>query len=267
MKLCYVIIAFIFFAISSCNCNSKKEIVISKTTTLIDTPKSIQEELESSSIKIDSSKLIKGFDDIFFGTKSEQTIYNYFNKVYTINNIKFNFDSDAYYSSIKYGLYKFSLTSQKVYDFKLMPNLIHEIKDIIEESYPTGKKIKEINESPYGLMERRLKAMNTNVKKIPVDYLSREFIFQFIKNDICIKLGYEIGYRPENQNPIDFSYETNFHKSIDLIDLNSNSNYTKYFAPVISFTYLPEFLSVEKRGDSIEINAQKEKKKRDASKF
>jgi hypothetical protein len=115
-------------------------------------------------------------------------------------------------------------------------------------------------------MERRLQAINPQTKKIPSDYLSTIFIYQFIKNDICIKIGYKIGYRPENTNPIDFRYQNNFN-SLDLIDLNSKNNYTKFFVPLISFTYLPEYLKKERNQDSLELKMQKELKKKDVSKF
>ena len=268
MKSIYFIITLIYLAIFSCKSNSNSQNELSKSNGIPkkDTPKSIQEELLSNPITIDSSNLIKAFDNVYFGIKSEQSIYKYFNKEYSLSNIELDFDPDNYYFSQEFGLYKFNLIGRKVYNYNLMPEIIHDIKEIIEDSYPSGKKIKEVNESPYGIAERRLQAINPKTKKIPADYLSTFFIYQFIKNDKCIKIGYKIGYRPDNFYPIDYSYQNNF-KSLDLIDLDSETNYTKFFVPLISFTYLPEYLKVERKEDSVEFKAQKEFKKKDVSKF
>ncbi len=266
MKSIYFMTTLIYLVIFSCNSKSQNESSKSNRTPAIDTPKSIRDEMLSNPITIDSSNLIKAFDNVYFGIKSEQSIYKYFNEEYSLSNIELDFDPDNYYSSQEFGLYKFNLTGRKVYNFNLMPEIINDIKKIIEDSYPRGKKIKEVNESPYGMMERRLQAIKPKTKKIPADYLSTFFIYQFIKNDIRINIGYKIGYRPENSNPIDFSYQNSIN-SIVLIDLNSITNYTKFFVPLISFTYLPEYLKEERIKDSVETKAQKELKKKDVSKF
>ncbi len=269
MNLSYSSITVILLVLISCkntnNSEPKSKDSINNLT--IDTPKYFHEELTSHVFPIDSSKLIKAFDDIYFGTKSKQTISSYLNKTYSISNTVFDFDNENYYSSEEFGLYKFRLTGQMDYVFKLIPEVIEDIENIIESSYPKGKKIKEINESPYGMITRGFQTKESGTKKIPEDYLTEEFIYQYTKHGIGIKVGYQINFRPENYNPLDYSQGKNTSNTITRIDSNSKTNYIKFFKPIVSFTLLSEYSKVERKEDSIRSKNKTEFKKKEVSKF
>ena len=172
--------------------------------------------------KIDSSKFIKAFDDIYFGTPPQHS--NYDQKQYSINGIEFEFRDSKY--SEDFGLYKFMLDRVAKNNFNYMTQEINDIKKIIEISYPEGQKIQEVYKNGLQANVRKYELhYKPELIKLSDDLSDEVYIYKFIKKEISIKLGYEIDY--------DAEYDQNFDNArIDSLKL---IGYAKMFTTKIIF--------------------------------
>jgi len=206
-------------------------------------------------VTIDSTKLVKAFDNIYFGTKS---IEEYRHTWYSINGNQFSFGS--WDSTEEFGLYHFIfITNQESFDE--LPEKINGIKKTIELSYPEGQKIRELykaNLKGTGDWQHLLDATanHSNRIKLPDDDCDEIYIYKFIKKRILIKLGYIIGYN--------YKYRTDNDAHADSSRI---IGFEKMFQTKVSFTLLSVARKVESKEDSLSRQNDIEYKKKEAAKF
>ncbi len=184
-------------------------------------------------LEIDSSKLIKAFDNIYFGLP--ENVRDYLLDDYSINYNTFklsrlNFDK-------QFGLYSFDLNSSQKISVNELNDFKNGIAKIISTKYGNPQKISLIDKSPtMKQITNKLNNENTDESeaKIPFDDNQKVYILKWSKNSISISLAYEIGYKPK------------FHKTkaygrngLETIDIDKIESYEKCLTPFLHFEYKP----------------------------
>lgn len=158
--------------------------------------------------KFDSSKFVRAFEDIYFGDQrigSKQTYY--------INDMPYRTLNSSFEDG---GLAEFTLIA----NYPLNEQLFNDYKlnaiKIISKKFASPKYINEIKD---GMVDRMF-AENANKSAkntiIPKDKYNIIYNYQWIKQDVSIKLGFQIDY---NNDASIFN--------------------EKVYSPVINFKYLP----------------------------
>jgi hypothetical protein len=175
---------------------------------------------KSNSItRIDSSKFVRAFDDIYFGNKSQK-----FKSIYYLNNVSYSICESSY--SIEHELCSFKLLSQYAYLQSSYPSIRDELISVISLKYSSGKKYYEKID---GVIDRTFarNMSNDNGASQPKDWYDIIYIHKWEKNGIVIKLGYKIDYDTKLDN-----------KAL--------------FRPILSFLYLPYSKQSKQILDSIQ---------------
>lgn len=245
------------------SCNEKDN--ISTDITSIDTPvhNNVPETIvRDKVILIDSSRLRRGFDNIYFGVPELQNEYKETN--YTINDEPFSFY--GYYMD-EVGLFSFTLTGTYSREFESLSLLIQQTKSIIEKSYPKGEIIYEEVQSMLGQISSEASHRVDSEYHIlnaphPRDASKEVYLYKFLKNNISVKLGYIIKYEK--------IYSENFER-----DRYGNSykpiiDYKKQYDIVLNFDDLQRLVLYQKEKNRIKYRENKDEEKRkevEAKKF
>ncbi len=204
-------------------------------------PKSIP-VLEYYIKHLDSSKIIKAFDNISFGLPEKMPIYK--ENGYSINGINFEFRNPAYYNN--FGLYAFSLNGSRITDYKDLQIVLNDIISLISTKYGLPKKINIVINDELGDLFR---GGNGNSEDG-----DRYYKYEWIKNNIDITLGYEIGFR--------YVYfkesEVGATGGLTEVDTKKVDKIVKTFYPIVLFEYLKISNQVDKDREKVK-NATKKR--------
>lgn len=187
---------------------------------------SLEEDIRRKS---DTLKKIKVFDNIYFRSNN-----NHFKEDYFIDDIPFQLVSSSYHKDL---LYDFELRTLYLpgIDYEFKKETIDRIISIIKVKYKNPKKINKFLAS-----EPRdfLSDVNEDNSK-PKDNNNLHIEYEWIKDDIRIRLGYKIIYE------------------------KTNRNFNKLFVPIIYFRDLK--IAQEMKNENEKNDRQNLKK--DANKF
>jgi hypothetical protein len=190
--------------------------------------------LRSNNIKIDSNKLIKGFDNIYFGVpeNASSDFFNQYSIGYNIFELK-----DLSYDK-EYGLYGFYLKSTQEFVMKDFNGFKNDISKIINVKYGSPQKINIIKSNSIG--ELAIKIENENKiesePKIPLDCYQSIRILKWTRNSIDIYLAYEIDYKPKFYKTKGISANRD---GFETMDTDKVESYEKYLKPFLYFEYKP----------------------------
>ena len=115
----------------SCQNNTNQKPILSRPIDYI--PKADSIRIDSNKTRrLDSSKLIKAFDNISFGLPEQKPIYN--ESGYAINEVPFEISNKEYYGD--FGLYYFQLTASQANDFDHLSETLQKVIKIINIKEP-----------------------------------------------------------------------------------------------------------------------------------
>jgi hypothetical protein len=208
----------IILLISSCIKKEEKEL---QNKIQFDSSNEKKINTQKNDTIIDKSKLVKAFDDIYFGENSY--MFKSHTKYYSIANMAFevNLNFPNYEIDKKYGLYRFLLKSGGRSDYKYCLDEINLIKSVISKKYSQSIKITSpLPPKKYSSLQE-LERKITNPKRYPPpDDGYTNFIYKWEKNDVTIEVGIRTEYIDESI----------------IKDTTQNAVFTKYFNKVIKFT-------------------------------
>ena len=232
------IVTIIFFLIS-CNDSNKNEKKL-ENDKVVDAEKllhkmdSLEQKKrildEENRKKSDTLNKIKVFDNIYFRSNN-----NHFKKEYLIDDIPFQIVSKSYYKEL---LYDFELRTLYLpgVDFEYKKQTIERIISIIKVKYESPKKINKFSVAE--VLDRLTTINKTDIPK-PNDNNNLHIDYEWIKDDIRIRLGYKIIYE------------------------KSNSKYQKMFVPILQF----RDLKIAKEATKESEESEKQNLKNEANKF
>ena len=178
---------FFIFLLSILSCTKKKSEVNN------DNVKEIKhEELKKKSI-VDSSRLIKIFENVYFGSKD--TIE--FGRKCTIAYLPFEYKYSGMYKD--YGLYSFGLESEHICDYNTCLDIMEDIKNIISLKYNTPIKLK-LKKEPTEYSEADKLFYKNKMENLmpPGDNFTNKF-YEWKKNNITVELSTTTFYREKDE--------------------------------------------------------------------
>jgi hypothetical protein len=185
---------------------------------------------EENRIKSDTLNKIKVFDNIYFRSNN-----NHFKEEYLIDDIPFQIVSSSYHKEL---LYDFELRTLYLpgIDFEYKKQTIERVISIINVKYKSPKKINRFLVSE--VADRFITINKTDIPK-PNDNNNLYIDYEWIKDDIRIRLGYKIIYE------------------------KSNNKYKKMFVPILQF----RDLKIAKEAIKEIEESDKQNLKNEANKF
>ena len=207
---------------------------------------------------IDSTKLIRAFNDIYFGVMdynfSRQQIGNYNYKT-----VDENFDKE-------FGMYQFGLTSDENLSSSQRDDALAEIDQLVTGQYKKQFIINEVGEdrpSDLAIAAQINKENGTVSPEIPSDWGRVIFIKQYETSSKILKVGYQPDYTQiyGTKKVTYLGANSSYDKEIE--DKNKVLSFSKGYNIYLQFTYIKALL---KRNNIIQ-NKIKTKKAIDQSKF
>lgn len=266
-ELIFIILLLSFFT-SCSNNNSKVSELTEKDssyqiknfidTNLIDSARvnfdTTLTNINSPHQKTDSSKFIKAFDDIYFGTKASIKTGN---PQYSVENIPFKILTSSYEDD--FGLYTFILVSDVSYDPSEIDKSMIVIKHIIDIKYLSSRNMyEEFETDPIAnLLLKEGKKQNENLGL--VDNSDQGLIVNKLiwsKNNIIIKYGQMLDFEPI------YGYETGISPITGKNELAKTEkiiNWKKQIRHTLTFIYKPIMIELENKEKSrVDLEKKKE---------
>lgn len=259
-----LLIAFAYL-IYSCNSSTEQQKIQESSkvdsTHIFDTISSLSKDTLSKKevttlIKIDSSKLVKGFDDIYFGIPSGQLKNK---EYYSIGECGLELTSSNYDNT--FGLFEFELTSTREFKESDVENFKNCVFSIINLKYGTPKKterVVKIDDAEKLFREISEENNNEDEAKSPKDWGDIIYKYTWSKSSVNIHLRYKILYKPVfyKVKAIDLTREGAEYQNVDSKKIKT---FIKYYKPLLKFEYPP--FNVEEK------NYEKKKIKKDVDKL
>lgn len=263
-----IIIAFL----GSCNSFTEKDksnhIIIDSTKVTAIAESKARVEKSENSLAIDSSKLVRAFDNIYFGIPKSNSFYTS-EEVHEINYKGFTMQDPTFDSD--YGLYEFKLKGTKYDDFDNFQLEANSIAEIVSSKYGSKNQIREIDYDEkdmrdalnslgkdYGEIRKR-NGDKFKMPKFPLDNNYIIYINKWKKDDIEIKFGYLVNYdmiQKKDGTPVVSPSGMEYY-------IDENPTFEKFYYPIFKFSHV----SISKDVTEQRRNRQKEKIKEESSKF
>jgi|JI7StandDraft_1071085.scaffolds.fasta_scaffold26531_4 hypothetical protein len=256
-KSLFLIILVIFFSCSNDDTKKEEQENPRKDTILAQIAfDTVRNKTIESKIFVDSSKLIKGFDDIYFGTPEGALSSKDY---YSIDGNGFILTSSWY--DTNHGLFEFTLTStdeQKQFNLK---EYEENICKIINSKY--GRPIQRNDRKKDLTIDiLRSKTEEENKEdyeaKRPKDWGDTIYKYSWPYNRIKIDFGYVISYKPAFYKTKAIGASKYGLEELK-IDTDKIRNYNKIYTYVLIFKYPPYYIE--------QIKIEKERLKKESNKF
>lgn len=242
-----VCIAILFLCIECNNGNQKESNNLKNDTVAYIDPDSFLKTKIKPELIDDSTKLVKAFDDIYFGSVN---LKSYQDKQYSINSSVFYFCES--YRKEKFGLYEFNLEEFRAYsDLENLSSLLNDLENTISVKYGNSKNVSIVQEDEILKVTKQL--MGKEFKLPPDDEKNRIFLKDWQSSNILIQLGYIIHYDPD--------YDAAVSKGS--AESHNISEFKKQFSSIIHFEYLP----ISKKLKEEENESKKKQFEADTKKF